>query len=117
MKKNTDLEKVLGDFENSAKLHGECTENGDYKTGNKSYKSLISSIDFLKDNNLLVKLIPFLNSPYLGVQLWASTFLLKVEEKLAVEKLEEIECASNAYSFTAEMTLKEWRKGNLKILD
>lgn len=117
MEKKTDLEEALGNFENSAKLHGECTENGDYKMGNKSYNSLIRSVEFLKDNNLLTKLIPFLNSPSLSVQLWASTFLLKVEEKRAVEKLKEIECASNAYSFTAEMTLQEWRKGNLKMLD
>lgn len=116
MKIITDESTAFSIFEESAKLHGECTENGNYKEGNKHYKEILDSAKYLNQNALLNLLTPLLDSDFVGVQLWTATFLLKTEEKLAISKLREIEKLKNIHSLSAEMTLKMWKEGKLNLL-
>lgn len=115
MIKIKDKETALKLFENSAINHGDCSQNGDYKSVNKSYKEIMNSFYFLKQENLLDEILPMLENSNKSVQSWSATVLLGFDEKKAIQKLQEIVKESNFYSYSAELTIQEWKKGNLTI--
>ncbi len=73
---NKKIEKALKTFEEEAKKHAECTEIGNYKSGNICYNKIVKSVSVLKNENLVSKLSIFLNSSSIGVRLWSAAFLL-----------------------------------------
>lgn len=115
MTKLKDIETALSNFEEAATKHAEATERGNYKIGNKCYALISEVVIFLKDQNEVQRLSPFLNHPSVGVRLWAATYLLPGQEREAIKVLEQIAQRSDIHSLTAETTLSEWRKGNLKL--
>lgn len=110
-----DNEVALEIFERASIKQAEATEQGNYKVGNKCYKEIKKAIDFLKKNNALEILDICLNSHFVGVRLWAAYYLLPIREKESMKILEEIAQGTGIHSLTAETTLSEWRKGNLKF--
>lgn len=109
------IEAALLDLEIAATKHAEATEQGDHKTGNKNYTVISNVITFLKEQNEMERLSVFLNNSSEGVRLWAATYLLPVNEQQAIGVLEEIAKGSGICSFNADITLSEWRKGDLKL--
>ena len=61
------------------------------------------------------KLKELLNSEYNYVRLWTATYLLSIDEQKAKVVLQQLAGMSNFLGLTADTTLKEWEKGNLKI--
>ena len=116
MKKIKDISEAIKLFEEAAINHAEATENGDYKTGNKAYQKKIVAISYLKEHNSVDKLLEYLNHSNIRVRLSAATYLLPKYEKEAIQVLEQIAEGTGILSFNAEMTISEWRKGNLKKL-
>jgi hypothetical protein len=57
----------------------------------------------------------FLNHKDIGVRLWTATSLLPIYTEDAIETLEQITKVKGIHSLSAEITLQEWRKGNIKI--
>jgi hypothetical protein len=112
---NKKIEKALKTFEEEAKKHAECTEKGNYKSGNICYSKIVKSVSVLRNENLVSKLSIFLNSSSIGVRLWSATFLLPINEKDSLRVLEEITKNLDIHSSTAKYTLSEWRLGNLKL--
>lgn len=106
---------ALASFINAATEQTTAIEEGDYKMANKYYDKIFKSVAVLKTENTLESLYDLLSNPIVGVRLWAAYFLLPVYEKQAIKVLEGIEKASGIHSLTAETTIKEWRKGNLKL--
>lgn len=115
MVKITDIESALGVFEESSLRHSDATEVGDYKAANKNYDSIVEATSFLKKQNAIDSLIPFLKHNFLGVRLWAASYLLPSYEKEATKTLQEISLKNGIHSLTAKTTLSEWQKGNLKL--
>ena len=115
MKKIKDIQSALALFEESAIKQAESTEIGDYKSGNKAYKSLIHAINFLKELEHVPSLNAFLYHSNVGVRIWAATYLLPFNEANAIIVLEDISKRRDIFSLDAETTLSEWRKGNLKL--
>lgn len=115
MTKIKDISSALELFEKAAVQHAEATEQGDYKTANKNYSQIIKSISYLKERNSLDKLLNFLPHSSVGVRMWAATYLLPIHETKAIKSLETIMNSSGIHSLTAETTVNEWRKGNLKF--
>lgn len=109
------LKEAIALFEEASIKQAEATEQGNYKVGNKCYKEIKKAIDFLKKNNALEILDICLNSHFVGVRLWAAYYLLPIREKESMKILEEIAQGTGIHSLTAETTLSEWRKGNLKF--
>lgn len=109
------IQSALELFERSSILQVEATERGDYKTGNKNYDKIIKAANFLKAENSINSLFPYLCHPSIGVRLWAAFYTLTFNEKEAVKTLEEIIKSDGMVSLTAETTLNEWKKGNLKF--
>jgi hypothetical protein len=109
-----DIATALKLFENAAIAHSNAAEEGDYKTCNSSYAIIARSRAFIKNNNDEVLLKDFLHHENPGVRCWAASFLLSIFQNEAVETLKEIAAGKGIQSLNAEMTLSEWRKGNLK---
>ena len=115
MIKLKNIETALNQFEEAATMHAQATEQGNYKTGNKCYTVISRVIKFLKEENELKKLSSFLNHPSVGVRMWSATYLLPISENEGIKVLERIVGETGIHSLTAETTLIEWRKGNLKL--
>jgi len=115
MKKIKDVSEALTSFEESAIKHSEAIDQGDYKAANRNHDKIIEAISFLKEQDSVNHLENLLNHSSVGVRGWAATYLLPVKEQLAMTVLEEISKGSGIRSLAAETTLKEWRKGNLKL--
>lgn len=109
------IEVALLVFEVAAIKYSDASEQGDYEVVNKNYNIGVQAITFLKQNNALGKLLTFLKKSPIGVCLAAATYLLPEYEEEAVKVLEEISKSSSFHSFEAQITLKEWRNGNLKV--
>ncbi|MBL0304674.1 MAG: DUF2019 domain-containing protein [Chitinophagaceae bacterium] len=110
-----DKKTALASFEESAVKHADATGQGDYKTANKCYANIVKAINFLKEQAEVAALIDCLCHSSAGVRNWAATYLLPVKEKEAIKVLEEIVRKKDIHSLSAETTLSEWRKGNLKL--
>lgn len=109
---NTDLNK----FVNACTLKGEYEEIGDSKNGNKQYKIIHSIYLLLKKENRLEELIELLDHENPYVRSWAAGYTLQIFPLRAEKILEELtDIKSKPVGFNAEMTLREWRKGNLKF--
>ncbi len=115
MTKIKDITTALCLFEEAATKHAEATKDGDYKTGNKNYDKVVKVISYLKEQDKIDELLPYLNHEVVGIRLAAATYLLGKYEKKGIEVLDEISKSSDFLSFIAETTLSEWRNGNLKL--
>lgn len=115
MKKIKDIETALTVFEEASIKQAEATEQGDYKTGNKLYGEITKAAAFIKSENAVDKLRPLLAHSSVGVRMWAACYLLPLDEKEGVKTLKEIAKSSGIHALTADTTLSEWQKGNLKF--
>jgi len=115
MTKILNKEDALLKFENSARMHTDATELGDYKKANKNYKEITDATHFLKMQDSIHLLNNFLNSPSTGVRLWAATYILTIDENKGIGVLEEIAKRQDIHSLTARTIINEWRNGNLKL--
>jgi len=111
-----DAGEALKTFKEAAIIHGECTENGNYKLGNKNYKKIAAARNYLKEIGERELLRQFLNDSNLSVRGWAATYLLPLCENEALMVLNDIASTKGVYGGDASTTIQEWRKGNLKSL-
>jgi hypothetical protein len=115
MTKINSISEAIRLFEEFAIKHAESTIQGNYKTGNNSYDKVMRAIAYLKEKNSLDQLLPYLTHEVIGIRVVAATFLLSKYEEEGIKVLKDIADSSDFYSFFAETTLSEWRKGNLKV--
>lgn len=115
MKKINEINEALETFKKAAIKHAEATESGDYKTGNKCFREITKSVDFLKKENKINLLKKFLSHASIGLRIWSSSYLLSINDQESKKVLEEIAKSSGIHSLTANTTLTEWKKGNLII--
>lgn len=111
-----DKEILVNKFIESTIQEGKYTQAGDHKKVNKTYKEIIKVIKKIysidPEFNSLVYL---LNHQDESVKKWAASILLFTNKKEVASKvLKEISKGGGLVAFTAEMTLSEWEKGNLK---
>lgn len=114
MKKIIDIETALQMFEEASIIQVQSSENGDYKTGNKNYDKIVNAVSFLKKNNSIDSISYYLDHKSIEVRLWAACYFLPIDEKKAINVLKEITKQQGIIATTAEITLTEWKKGNLK---
>lgn len=108
---------LVDDYLNSLIAFNEASLNNDQKTAKKHYKKMDLCFRTLRDSGQLSELIRYLNHENENVRLWVSTHLLPFDEKLAKDSLKKIvDNKKGLLSFSAEMTLQEWSKGNLTYL-
>lgn len=82
--------------------------------GNKSHKNIINAIKYISAEHKYEILEPLLEDNNLSVRIWAAYALLHVNTPKAVKALKEIvKTDSGIMGFNAEMTLDEFKKGNI----
>lgn len=105
-------------FVESAKEHGQGIIEGDPNITNRAYDRVVSAIKDLRkcpDRGELF-LTGLLGREDLSVVRAAATYLLPLREKEAVRALERVaKDGLPLIAFGADMTLKEWRAGRLKV--
>ena len=100
----------------SAKLHGQATENGNSKQANRAYDRLRVAVAYLDDEGRRSDLLGLTNSEDASVKMWAATFLLPTKMvRDAVRILEMVGQEAGIIGFDARMTLQEWNRGNLRL--
>ena len=108
------VEQALTQIVKYAIKRGEALEEGKSQIANRCYDKIRRIVDSLKEENqlsLLAKLYDHSNS---WVCLTASVYLLPLYEKESLSNLRRIAKMDGLCAFEAEMTIKEWKNGNLK---
>lgn len=90
-------------------------EEGDSKKGNKYYDELLSIATELRDDGRLIDLECLLDEENDGVKFEVASKLLTVDNIKAEKVLIKITEKKGTLPFTAKMTLKQWKAGNLKF--
>jgi len=92
---------------------------GDSKNGNKQGKIVISISILLKKEDRLQELLDLLNHEHPQVRFRAAEKTLQISPSRAEKTLEELSTLRGmqlgGVAFVAQVTLQEWRKGNLKF--
>lgn len=112
--KITNIEEAVKTFKNFAEIQGEATLESNYKVGNKYYDKLVAVFEYLKVKDEIDVILNFVNDKNSNVRLFAACFLLFKYEKLAISILKDVAKENSIIGHNAEMTLSEWKKGNLK---
>lgn len=119
MKKIKNTKEAIDVFIDAATKHTTATLGGDYKTCNKNYDKMANVVDYLKKENALYELEDLLNSKNVGVRTCAAAYLISVDSvsKKCQSVLSEISHTEGIgiLQFNAEMVLKEWECGRLKL--
>jgi hypothetical protein len=113
--KNIDVAKIVSDFEIFCIKNDEAAKESKPKLSNKYARKIINSYLQLKELGKTSELSKLLNSDNDNVRLWAATHTLPTNEVEAKRVLQELASNSGLNAFSAEMTLKEWNQGNLKL--
>jgi hypothetical protein len=106
---------ALCEFEEAAKNHASATARGDYQSANHNHDLLAAVASRLLEAGELERLKPLLDHSDPGVRLWAATYLLQSEESSAISVLQSIARTRGIIGFDAEMVLREWLSGNLRL--
>lgn len=114
MKEIENTQQALDLFEKYSISRGKALETGNSKVANYNYDRIENVIRFLREKKELSKLSVFYNHLNAFVKLDAAAYLLPVFEKESLKVMKEIMKVEGIVSFDAEMTIKEWKNGNLR---
>jgi len=105
-------------YVNAASRHGAETLEGDAAAVNKAYSELVRALSALRESpdKGVEFLSGLLSSEDLSVVTWAALHLLPFKGADAEVALERVSRSGlRLISFGAEVTLREWRAGRLKV--
>jgi hypothetical protein len=105
-------------FIEAAREHGQGIVEGDPQKTNRAYDRVVSAIRDLRKSPGKGEefLIGLLDKEDLSIVRAAATYLLPLREVEAMQALERVAKGGlPLIAFGAEMTLKEWRAGRLKV--
>lgn len=114
-------DEIIEQYIESGKIMYQTTLNGDYKKGNREGKKINKLFKYLAQNKeLAYKILPqllYVENLELQIEVATQCLILKVCEKEAEKVLINIanDEKSGIFAFNAEMTLKVWNEGNLKM--
>lgn len=103
-------------YEEAAIRHGAASLNGEHRVANAQYKRLLAAWMELRSRGEegRAALLRLMNEGTPPVQVWAASHVLEFGPAAAEAKLEQLaKGAPGLARHDAEMTLKEWRAGNL----
>lgn len=110
------LNRYLAKFEAAALDHTAATIAGDHIKANRSVDVIMDTVAHLKQRCELVQLKRLLSHSSAGVRVWAASYLLPTNLNTdAISTLQKIEMGTDMIAFAAEMTLREWKNGRLKV--
>ncbi len=117
-----DKEKIVEQYIKSGEIMYETTMNGNYRKGNREGKKLNKLFKKIAEDKELAKEIYYelfeSKNPELLITVAAECLILEINEEKAIEILNNIMNNPEKYkifSLNAEMTLKVWKEGKLKM--
>lgn len=115
--KNSTNKTLLSHYTRAAAEHGKATRAGDYETANRQYEIIAGVCRALRTRgpDAQQELLTLLDDDDADVRLWAATHALEFAPIQGESVLEEIGRSGGTAAFSAEMTLKEWRKSTLQF--
>lgn len=113
--KQLDTDKIVANFESFCIKNDIAAQEQNSKLANKYAKKIINCYLQLRELGKTNELSKLLKSGNENVKLWAATHLLPTNEVEAIKVLQEMAGQPGLNAFSAEMTLSEWAKGNLKL--
>lgn len=114
---NQDAESLLAKYAAAAIAHRDASATGDYRTANREHEVLARTYRELRSlgNRGETALESLLRHQDARVRAWAAAHALEFAPDLAEPVLQELVNTGGLLGFGAEMTLSEWRKGNLRF--
>jgi hypothetical protein len=109
---------LVESYSQAATDHGRATLAGNYRQANKAHESLASAYRELRARGELAQcaILPLLQHADAGVRLWAASHALEFAPQIGEPVLAELADAQcGILSFSASMTLKQWRDGKLSF--
>jgi hypothetical protein len=123
LKTSSDLRKeeigaLVARYAQAAAAHGRATEAGDAKSANEAYEAVAGLYGELRRRGQAAQraLLPLLTNADLGVRAWVGAHALEFAATEAEPVLTAMsEIPKSLVSFSAKMTLREWREGKLRF--
>ena len=118
--RNASLRDLSAQSEEASGLHGEASRTGNSRTANAQYKRIVAAWKELRGRGEegRAALLRLMGNSNPDVRMWAASHVLEFDPGAAKAELERLASGpSSLVRFDAEMTLKEWRAGNLKFTD
>lgn len=112
----TEIDGLVHEFESFCIKNDIAAKALNSKLANKYARGIINSYLKLKELGKTNALSKLLTSENDNVRLWAATHVLSTDEIEAKLVLEELAAKGDLNAFSAEMTLREWNNGNLKLI-
>jgi hypothetical protein len=104
-------------YRDAAVRHGIANETADYRSGNKDAGLMLAIYKELAHRGLQSQtlLLPLLDDVDSSVKAWVATHALNFAAPAALATLKSLVSEGGLAGFNAEMVLKEWNKGRLRI--
>jgi len=112
------VEELIRRYADAAREHAAASESGDFRTANRAHDRITRIHHVLYERGAAAQreLRTLLQHDEASVRLWAALHSLAVAPAEAEAVLEEIAGgAPSLLRLSAEMTLSEWRSGQLRI--
>lgn len=114
--KEANSDDILIKFESYCLQNDAAAKALNSKSANKYAKRIINCYLQLKEVGKANELSKLFNSENENVRLWAATHSLPTNEFEAKRILQDLALKPGLNAFSAEKTLLEWEKGNLKLI-
>ncbi|MEJ0091346.1 MAG: DUF2019 domain-containing protein [Limisphaerales bacterium] len=114
---NAPIGELLKSYAAAAAAHGEATEKGDYRVGNKQHDIIVATYREIRARGLEAQrsLFGLLDHPNEAVRLVAAAHALEFAPEEGATVLELLAKGTSIHGFSARITLEEWKKGSLKF--
>lgn len=110
------IDELVVLYRDAAKIHGDTTLTGGYKLGNPKAVLIADVYRELRRRGTESVLAVLLEDPDPGVRGWAGAHALEFAPSEGEQVLEALEADDHGLiSFSAEITLEEWRAGRLRF--
>lgn len=108
--------ELVGKYAMAAEAYGNAVEEGDAEESNRQFQIIEDSFKTLKQQGAagLESIAALLKADNPGVRLWSAAHLLNYPEYGSLLVLEKLKRSSSVLALTAEITLEQWRNGNLR---
>jgi hypothetical protein len=111
------IDKAVEKYVESAMVHGDANDRGDYRSGNRAFDQNMAALRSLRElpDRGRSSLLALLDHHHANVRLSAATDLLPTDEEKAIAVLESLLDEPPFVCTNARTILKEWRAGRLKV--
>ena len=114
------IDQLWAMYEEEAALHGQASREGEHRVANAQYKRIVAVWKELRSRGEAGRaaLVRLMGSSNPHVRAWAASHVLEFDPRSAEAELERLANGPpSIVRLDAEMTLKEWRAGNLRFTD